>query len=134
MFFFEQYLSLYLKKFCSQAHIFFEAGKQRDGYFDANDLLKQVENAVDIFESECNGTMTGLFMFDNAPSHQKHSPDALSARKIMKNPKLGWTPTPNGPWMRNGQFANGQEQAFYFPEDHPTMPGWFKGSEQILRE
>ena len=28
----------------------------------------------------------------------------------------------------------GKEQPLYFPDDHPTMPGWFKGMEQILTE
>lgn len=78
--------------------------------------------------------MTGLFLYDNAPGHLKRAPDALSARKIVRNPHPTWTPTPNGPRMRNGQFADGREQEFYFPADHPTMPGWFKGSELILRE
>jgi len=59
--------------------VFFKAGKNRDGYFDAGDLLQQVENAIDIFESKTNGFATGLFLFDNAPSHQKRAPDALSA-------------------------------------------------------
>lgn len=78
--------------------------------------------------------MTALFIFDNATTHQKQSPDALSARKMVKNPKLGCSPIPNGPKMRDGQFANGEVQHFHFPENHPTMPGWFKGSEQILKE
>jgi len=63
----------------SEARIVFRAGKNRDGYFDAEDLLKQVGLAVDIFESKTNGTATGLFLFDIVPSHQKHAPDALSA-------------------------------------------------------
>jgi hypothetical protein len=33
-----------------------------------------------------------------------------------------------------GTLPTGQSQSFYFPEDHPSMPGWFKGMEQILRE
>jgi hypothetical protein len=28
----------------------------------------------------------------------------------------------------------GEPQSFYFPDDHPTMPGWFKGMEQILQK
>ncbi|KAJ3560170.1 hypothetical protein NP233_g11010 [Leucocoprinus birnbaumii] len=31
-------------------------------------------------------------------------------------------------------FFNGKEQAIYFPDDHPTHPGQFKGMEQILWE
>jgi hypothetical protein len=53
---------------------------------------------------------------------------------MVKNPHPTWTPYPNGPKMRNGRFADGREQELYFPADHPTMPGWFKGSELILRE
>jgi hypothetical protein len=36
--------------------------------------------------------------------------------------------------MRSGTLPNGEPQFFYFPEDHPTMPGWFKGMEIIIRE
>lgn len=36
--------------------------------------------------------------------------------------------------MRNGTLPNGDPQPFYFPEDHPSMPGWFKGMEVIIRE
>jgi len=54
----------------SEAQIVFKAGKGQDGYFTAEDLLVQVAKAVDIFESRTNRTATGLFMFDNAPSHQ----------------------------------------------------------------
>ena len=28
----------------------------------------------------------------------------------------------------------GESQSFYFPDDHPTMPGWFKGMEIIIQE
>jgi hypothetical protein len=27
-----------------------------------------------------------------------------------------------------------EPRSFYFPDDHPTMPGWFKGMEQILQK
>jgi hypothetical protein len=36
--------------------------------------------------------------------------------------------------MRSGTLPNGDPHYFYFPEDHPTMPGWFKGMETIIRE
>jgi hypothetical protein len=36
--------------------------------------------------------------------------------------------------MRPGVMSNGVMQSFYFPDDHPTMPGWFKGMEEIIRE
>jgi hypothetical protein len=119
----------------SKARLFFKAGKNRDGYFDGEDLLRQVENAIDIFENKTNGFATGLFMFDNAPSHQRRAPDALSARKMPKNPHPMWRHHKGGPKMRLTSFGiNNQPQDFYFPADHPTMPGWFKGMENIIRE
>jgi hypothetical protein len=36
--------------------------------------------------------------------------------------------------MHDGKLPNGQHQPLYFPEDHPFMPGWFKGMEQLIRE
>ena len=49
-------------------------------------------------------------------------------------PKKSWTHFPGGPCMRSGNLPDGSPQHFYFPEDHPTMPGWFKGMEIIIRE
>jgi len=92
----------------------------------------QVDKAIDIFEGRTNRFATGLFLFDNALSHQKHTDDALSSQKMPKGPNNGWTHK-GGARMRNGTFC-GQTQEFYFPEDHPTMPGWFKGMEVIIKE
>lgn len=39
----------------------------------------QSKGEGDIFKWRTNGFATGLFIFDNAPSHQKRAPDALSA-------------------------------------------------------
>lgn len=119
----------------SEARVFFKAGKNRDGYFDGEDLLQQVENAIDIFEAKSNGFATGLFLFDNAPSHQKRAPDALSARKMPKGPHATWRHHKEGPKMKTTVFGdNNTPQDLYFPDNHPTMPGWFKGMETIIRE
>ena len=112
-----------------EARLLFHAGKNRDGYFTSEELLAQVDRAIDIFESKTKGFATGLFIFDNAPSHRKRAADALSARKMVKGPKLD-----EGPRMRHGTMPNGETQSFYFEDDHPTMPGWFKGMEQIIKE
>ena len=53
---------------------------------------------------------------------------------IVPVSKLGWTHHPNGLQMRPGRLPNGQPQPFYFPDDHPTMPGWFKGMEVIIHK
>jgi hypothetical protein len=106
-------------------------------------LLAQVEKAIDIFESKTNGFATGLFLFDNAPSHQKRAGDAISARKMVKNPKDGWTHHKDGPKMRSTTFTEFHPpmvlpvtvtQELYYPDSHPTMPGWFKGMEVIIKE
>ena len=89
---------------------------------------------MDIFESKTNGTATGLFMFDNAPSHQKRAPDALSARKMVKGPCAVWTHHKDGPKMCPGFFTDGTPQDLYYPDKHPKMPGWFKGMQQIIEE
>src|SRR5580692_748681 len=37
--------------------------------------------------------------------------------------------------MRDGiNPLTGEPQSFYFPDDHPLYPGWFKGMEQIIRK
>ena len=97
-------------------------------------MIAQVDHAIDIFEGRTNGLATGLFIFDNAPSHQKRADDALSARKMPKNPSPNWTHRKGGSQMRNTTLPNGESQSFYFDEDHPTMAGWYKGMEQIIKE
>jgi hypothetical protein len=116
------------------SRVTFKAGKNRDGYFDNDDLVQQVELSMDIFEDKTHGFKRALFLFDNATSHQKRAPDAPSARKMVKNPKSGWTPRPGGPKMRDSVLPDGSIQSFYFTDDHPTMPGWFKGMKVVLEE
>jgi hypothetical protein len=36
--------------------------------------------------------------------------------------------------MRPGRLPSGDVQSFYFLDDHPSMPGWFKGMELIIQE
>ena len=36
--------------------------------------------------------------------------------------------------MRNGVLPTGASQLFYFADDHPSMPRWFKGMEVMIRE
>lgn len=131
----------------------FKPGKNRDGYFNSTELIAQVDRTINIFECKTNGLIEGLFLFDNAPSHMKRALDAISAKKMVKSasypflymlylsyrcpqdPKRLWTHHPKGPRMRDGINPLTQDQqSFYFPDDHPNHPGWFKGMEQILHE
>ena len=36
--------------------------------------------------------------------------------------------------MRDSVLLDGSIQLFYFTDDHPTMPGWFKGMKVVLEE
>lgn len=116
-----------------RARILFRAGKNRDGYFNSEDVLKQTAAAIDIFEESHPGARA-LFAFDNAKTHQARAPDALSARRLPKGMKM-WTPA-SGVQMRDGTLPNGQPQPLYFANNHPdpNKAGKFKGMEVILRE
>ena len=70
------------------ARVLFKAGKNRDGWFGSEDLIAQVDRAIDIFDGLTKGYAQALFLFDNAPSHQKRAPDAISARKMIKGALL----------------------------------------------
>ena len=118
----------------SDAHVIFKAGKNGDGWFSADDLLDQVDHTIDIFKRRTNGFATGLFMFDNAPSHQKRAPDALSAWNMPKGPNQHWACVKDGPRMWPGMHVTGETQVFYYPNSHLTMPCWFKGMENIIWE
>jgi hypothetical protein len=72
-----------------------------------------------------------LFIFDNATTHQKRAPDALSANYTPRGCKI-WRP--GQPQMRDATFANGERQPLYWPADHPEFPGYFKGMKIILAE
>ena len=50
-------------------------------------------------------------------------------------PREDWTCSKDGPRMRQGvNPLTGEDQSFYYDENHPTMKGWFKEMEQIIRE
>jgi hypothetical protein len=130
----------------------FKPGKNHDGFFDAKELITQVNYVINIFVCKTNGLAQALFMFDNAPSYLKHATDAISATKIVKSvskfsnfnlfvlsisqdPKCLWVYHPGGPYMRNGiNSLTGKWQSFYFSDNYPHYLGWFKNMEQIICE
>ena len=110
----------------SEAPIFFQPGMSREGWFTANHLLAQVNDAIDIFDRLTCGYAEVLFLFNNAPSHQKQADAALSACLMVKGasifiyhicqsylspsksgPKKGQTHNSNGACMCNGTLLNG---------------------------
>jgi hypothetical protein len=137
-----------------QARILFKPGKNRDGYFDCEEIIDQTTTAMDILKKYFPDD-DHVFVFDNATTHTKRADDALSARKMPKN-----TPAAGKNWgvsvterdsngkivydtngkpkkvvkrMSDGRFANGQPQSLYYPDGHPRA-GVFKGMAQILTE
>lgn len=47
-------------------HLYLET--QKDGYFNSDTFLQQVDTAIHIFEHRFPG-VTRIFLFDNAPGH-----------------------------------------------------------------
>ena len=118
------------------ARVMFRAGKNRGGWFSSEDLLLQVDDAISVFEGRAPFS-TGLFLFDNAPSHQKHASDALSACKLPKGPHATWQQHKGGLRMQNTTFKLGDQtvtQELNFLDNHAIMPEWFKGIEIIIQE
>ena len=143
------------------ARVLFRPGANREGYFTNEDILQQVDNAIDILRKHYpNDNHT--FIFNNATIHTKRPPGSLSARHMpKKTPK----PDPKEPkkeanWlvevdvigekgrpvygpdrkklkkrvrMANGVLPDGQPQPLYFAEGHPQA-GIFKGMAVILAE
>ena len=137
------------------ARIELKAGKNRDGYLTCEGILDQATHAMDILEKFYPND-NHILVFDNAMTHSKRADGALSAHKMSKgtsNPDKNWGVQVNqknpdgspkhGPdgkilkeWrcMEDARFANGTAQALYYPDNHPTHPGLFKGMAVILEE
>ena len=93
---------------------------QKDGYFNNDHLLGQVEKTINIFE-RVHPQARGLFLFDNAPSHKKLADDALNADRMNVHPG-GMQPV-----MRDTAW-NGELQTLVFDDGTP------KGMKRILEE
>lgn len=108
----------YLRFSGREARLYLE--HQTDGYFNNDMFVKQVDMAVDIFESKYHDTI-GLFIFDNAPSHCKKSDDSLNPDHM--NVKNGG----KQPQMRDTE-RNGKVQSMTMDD------GQQKGMKQVLIE
>lgn len=97
-----------------KACMLFQVGKNWDGYFTADSLITQINNVIDIFRGKVKGWATELWMFNNAPSHQKQAPNALSARYMSKNTSETWMPKRTAVIMCPGSFADRKFVAILF--------------------
>ena len=137
------------------ARVVMKPGKNKDGYFTSDEICKQAEDAMMILR-EFYPQYEHVLIYDNASTHLKRAPDALSARRMPKN-----IPKPGGNWgvevtkrdpvtgkieykpdgtpakvktrMADARFADGSPQSLYFPNDH-ERGGVFKGMSVILQE
>ena len=144
-----------------EARVFFRTRKNHEGYFTNEDILNQTTTAMDIL-TEFYPNEEHHFVFDNATTHTKWSDMALSARHMPKGTKpvgefwgaivpvldsdgnqvyqrdkdgkLTWKPEKAKVHMDDATFANGSRQPLYFPDNHPTPPGCFKGMAVLLQE
>ena len=101
-----------------EARLLLETSKE--GYFNNERLLEQVEQTITIFE-EIHPHAQALFLFDNAPSHKKMSEDSLNIERMNFNPG-GMQPI-----MRDTVW-NGQIQRMVLPDGTP------KGMKKVLEE
>jgi hypothetical protein len=67
------------------AWVLFKAGKNQDGYFTNEDIVKQAEAAMDIVSKHYPNEDHG-FVFDNATTHLKRNDTVLTAQKMTKGP------------------------------------------------
>ena len=127
------------------ARVLFKAGKNRDGYFTNENILEQTQLAMEITKKYYPDD-EHVFIFDNATTHLKRPPTAISARKMTKNPSTTFgveiTVIENGKIryapdgkpekkkipMSPGKFADGTPHNFY------NEDGVFKGMTRILQE
>jgi len=136
------------------SRIIFRPGKNRDGYFDNEDILAQATAHMDLCDRWYPNDIH-ILIYDNATTHRKRADNAISARRMPK-----FTPKEGTNWgvevterdaagkpifgsdgkqkkikvrMGSGYFRDGTPQDFYFPQGHPRA-GVFKGMAVILEE
>lgn len=142
--------------------VLFCAGKNQDRYFTIEKILAQLQLAITITKTHYP-QFNHTFVYDNAPTHLKWAPNALSACKMPKFlsviAKPGEPPVkifgvdvnvlgPNEKPMHASDGSLIKEckqihtsllsdetvQLLYFPKNDPINLGGFKGMAEILRE
>ena len=104
----------------------FKAGKNREGWFTNDDLVKQL-NACMPMMRKLHPNMDLVFAFDNSMTHRAAPPDGLDARKL--NLSDGGE---NVPLLRSTTFVNAQGVTVH--QSMETAAGVQKGLRTILTE
>lgn len=145
------------------ARVYFKAGKEREGYFTSDEIVAQLDKAMDVIK-KLYPDDDHLFILDNATTHLKRADDAISARKMPKGPSparsggstqrfgvdiktkgadgnlvhgANGKPLKHRVNMSDTVFADGTTQYLYYPDafpEHPELAGKFKGMAQLLIE
>ncbi|KAG2056603.1 hypothetical protein BDR06DRAFT_981317 [Suillus hirtellus] len=138
-----------------EAHVFFKAGKNHEGYFTNQDILEQAQKSMDILEKYYTNE-NHILVFDNTTTHLKCTDGTLSARNMPKGTskaETNWGVEVNirdaaskqvygadskllkgKIQMSDVTFADGSKQSLYFSEDAGPKAGLFKGMAVILHE
>ncbi|KAF8231835.1 hypothetical protein L208DRAFT_1275219 [Tricholoma matsutake] len=137
-----------------EARVIFKAGKNCEGYPTNNDILNQTTTAIDIF-TEFYSKEEHILVYDNAMTHTKCSDTVLLVHHMPKGTKpVGefwgatisvldsdgqqvyqqdkdrkFTQKPKKIKLHidDTQLAVGSPQTLYFPDNHLTSLGCFKG-------
>lgn len=123
------------------ARVVMYPGKNRDGYLTNVKVREQLLDAIRIAKAKYPEE-EHVFIYDNATVHTKRREDAPSATNMTLGPSKNYGEIIGvdaaGQKLRirtaDTTLKDGSQQSFYFPEDHPKYPGYFKGATQILRE
>ena len=102
----------------SEARLLLET--QKDGYFNSDMFLAQVDTAIDIFSRNFPDKI-GIFMFDNVPSHRKFPEDSLNAAAMNVKPGGKQLVMRDTVW-------DGRVQKMTLPDGTP------KGLKRVLQE
>jgi len=113
---------------------YFEYGKNRDGWWDSDKMIKQTDFVISIFEELYPGYQA-VFLFDWSSGHAKYADDALNANRMNvgiggKQPKMHDT------WWKDAGGDN-HTQTMVFKENETPFAacvGQAKGMKQVLQE
>lgn len=101
-------------------------GKNNDGYWTNDDLVKQLEDVMPLFEGFHPGDEL-IFAFDNSQNHHAMAPDALVASRLNKSDG-----GKNVPLLRDGWYHDIHGDKII--QRMQTADGKQKGVERILLE
>ena len=107
-----------------KSYTFFHAGKNRDGWFTNDDLIKQFNGLVDLFK-ELHDGMDIHIAFDNSMTHRKIAPDGLDISSLTLNDSTKKRKVRDGWYMKDGEMIT---------QVMNNADGTVKGKKAILEE